>query len=173
MRIFEAVGLGLVILDLVVYFGVYRPLKNLRASEQQEYSQVRQTVLDQQIRVDRLQKFQAALPEAGRRLVAFTTDRAPSRRQGFSAAAHLIQKAADASAVKAPSVGFRLDTTHNDPLQRLTIEVTAEGPYKGLLKFAHALERAEDFILVREFTFTPGENGSINLRLGADLYLTP
>lgn len=173
MRIFEAVGLGLVILDLVLYFAVYRPLRILKTFEEQEYTQVRQTVLDQQIRVDRLQKFLAAFPEAGRRLEAFTTDRAPSRREGFSTAAHLVQKVADSAGVKAPTVGFRLDNTSHDPLQRLTIEVTAEGTYKGLVKFAHGLETAENFLLVRDFTFTVGDNGTINLRLGADLYLTP
>jgi Tfp pilus assembly protein PilO len=173
MRIFEAAGLGMLVLDLLMYFAVFRPLRKMKASAQQEHSEVRQTLRDQRIRVERLQKFQAALPEAAKRLVDFTTERAPSRRQGYSTAAHLIQKAADSAGVKPPSVGFRIDTTHSDPLQRLGLEINTEGSYKGMLKFVHALETSEDFILVREFSFAPGENGVVNLRLGADLYLTP
>jgi hypothetical protein len=178
-RIFETIGLGLVMVDLLVYFGAYRPLRNLKAGEQQEFSRVRQRVRDQQVRVEQMQKFEAALPEAGKLLEDFITDRVPPRRHGYSTADHLIQKVADASGVKTASVGFRLDTTHNDPLQRLSLDIIAQGPYPGLVKFAHALETAEDFIVIRDFTFAPAESGAgtgpgtINLRLGADLYLTP
>jgi Tfp pilus assembly protein PilO len=63
---------------------------------------------------------------------------------------------------------------HHDPLERLAVEINAQGPYAGLLKFSHALETANEFILVRDFDLTPGgENGSLGLRLSADLYLTP
>ena len=63
---------------------------------------------------------------------------------------------------------------HNDPLERLSLDINVQGSYPGLLEFSHALETANDFILVREFIFTPGEeNGALGLRLGADLYVTP
>lgn len=172
-RIFETIGLGLVILDLLLYFGVNRPLRHLKVSEDQEYSQGRQTVEDEQVRLEQMQKFQAALPEAGKLLEQFITDRAPSRRHGYSAADHLIQKVADSSGVKTATVGFRLDTTHHDPLQRLSIAINANGSYQGLVKFTHSLETAKDFILIRDFALVPTETGTINLRLGADLYLTP
>jgi len=42
-----------------------------------------------------------------------------------------------------------------------------------VLNFAHALETASDFLLVRSFTFERGESGTVALRLGADLYLKP
>jgi hypothetical protein len=42
-----------------------------------------------------------------------------------------------------------------------------------LLKFAHGLETANDFILIREFNLATGENGMLSLRLAADFYLTP
>jgi len=173
MRIVEAAGLGLVVLDVVLYFAVYRPLGNMMASEEHRYSGARQRVREEQVRVDRLEKYQAALPQAGKRLEDFTSNHAPSRRRGFSAAAHLIRQVADASGVQPPSVAYRLDTKHHDPLERLGLEISAMGSYTGLLKFAHALETAHDFILVREFSFAPGENGVLSLRLVADLYLTP
>jgi len=173
MRIAETAGLGLVVLDVALYFAVYRPLGSQVASEQQRYAEARQTAREEQVRVDRLKKYQAALPQAGKRLEDFSSNHAPSRRRGFSAAAHLIRRVADAAGVQPPTVAYRLDTKHHDPLERLGLEISAAGRYRDLLKFAHALETANDFILVREFSFAPGDNGALSLRLVADLYLTP
>jgi Tfp pilus assembly protein PilO len=173
MRIVEAAGLGLVVLDVVLYLAVYRPLGSMVASEERRYTDARQRAREEQVRVERLRKYQAALPQADKRLEDFTTNHAPPRRRGFSAAAHLIREVADASGVQPASVAYRLDTKHNDPLERLGLEINATGSYTGLLKFAHALETAHDFILVREFSFAQGDNGALNLRLVADLYLTP
>ena len=173
-RIVETTGVGLVALDLLVFFAVYRPLRNKVEVEVRRHAELRQIARNQQVRVDLLKKFEAALPQAGKGLGDFTTNRTPSRREAFSTAAHLIHKAADASGVKVSTLAYRLDTEHHDPLERLEIEINVQGPYTGLLKFSHALETANDFILVREFSFTPGaENGALGLRLGADLYLTP
>jgi len=173
-RIFEAVGAGLVALDLVVFFAVYRPLEHRVDGEERRGTELLQTVRNQQVRVDLLKKFEAAFPQAGKGLEDFTTNRTPARREGFSTAAHLIHKVADAAGVKVSSTAYRLDTEHHDPLERLALEINVQGPYTGLLKFSHALETADEFILVREFNFTPGEeHGALGLRLGADLYLTP
>jgi Tfp pilus assembly protein PilO len=173
MRIVEAAGLGLVVLDVVLYFAVYRPLGNMVASEEQRYTHERQGARQEQVRVERLKKYQAALPEADKRLEDFTTNHTPPHRRRFSVAARLIREVADASGVQPASVAYRLDTKHNDPLERLGLEINVTGSYTGLLKFAHALETARDLILVREFSFTPADNGVLNLRLVADLYSTP
>ena len=173
-RLFEAAGIGLVALDLVAFFAVYRPLGNKIDAQERRHTELRQTVRNQQIRVDVLKKYEEALPQAGKGLEDFAAHRAPSRREGFSTAAHLIYKAADAAGVKVSTLAFRLDTQHADPLEPLDVEINVQGPYPGLLKFSHALETANDFMLVREFTMTAGdENDALALRLGAELYLTP
>ena len=173
-RIVEATGVGLVALDLLVFFVIYQPLGRKIDGEERGHEQLRQTVRNQQVRVDILKKYEAALPQAGKGLEDFTTDRTPSRREAYSTAAHLIHKAADASGVKVSSTAYRLDMGHNDPLERLELEITLDGPYPNLLKFSHALETANDFILIREFNITRGEEGgALGLRLGADLYLMP
>jgi Tfp pilus assembly protein PilO len=161
-------------LDLLVFFLVYQPLGTKIDGEERTHEQLRQTVRNQQVRVDILKKYEAALPLAGKGLVDFTTNRTPSRREAYSTAAHLIHKAAEASGVKVSSTGYRLDLGHNDPLERLELDVALQGPYASLLKFSHALETANNFILVRDFTLTRGEEGgALALRLGADLYLMP
>jgi len=173
-RIVEATGAGLVVLDVLVFFVVYGPLGNKLDREAHRHTELRQTVRNQQVRVELLRKYEAALPQAGKGLEDFMTNRTPSRREAYSTADHLIHKLSDASGVKLSTLGFRLEAEHKDPLERLAIEINAQGSYEGLLKFSHALESANEFILVREFSFTPGgENGALGLRLGADLYLTP
>jgi len=173
-RVFEATGIGLVILDLLVLFVLYRPLGNKIDGVERDQEALRRTVRNQQVRVDALKKYEAALPQAGKGLEDFTTDRTPARRQAYSTAAHLVHKLADASGVKVSSMGYRLQTQQNDPLERLELDISVMGPYANLLKFAHGLETAHDFILVREFNFAPlGDDQALGLRLGADLYLTP
>jgi Tfp pilus assembly protein PilO len=167
-------GIGLVVIDLVVFFALYQPLGSKVNLAEREHQALRQTVRNQQVRVETLKKYEDAFPLVGKGLANFTTNRTPSRREAYSTATHLVHKLAESAGVKVASIGFRLDTTqHSDPLQRLELDISLEGPYPGLLKFSHALETANDFILVREFNFAPGDNQSLGLRLGADLYLTP
>lgn len=70
-------------------------------------------------------------------------------------------------------LAFRLDPDKADPLLRLGLEVTVQGTYLGLLKFAHALETSDNIILEREVFIAPGTAGILSMRLGADIYLTP
>jgi Tfp pilus assembly protein PilO len=165
---------GLIALALLVFFAIYRPLGNKVDMAERSHGELRLTVRNQQVRVDLLKKYESALPQAGKGLEDFTSNRTPSRREAYSTAAHLIHKVADASGVKVSSIAYHLELGHTDPLERLQLDINLQGPYSSLLKFSHALETAHDFILVREFNLTPGgENQSLALRLDADLYLTP
>ena len=172
-RIAEAIGVGLVVLDILVFYVLYRPLGTKVEQESHHHAELRQTVRDLQVRVERLKKFQAALPETGKGLEDFMAHRIPARREAYSVAAHLIHKVGDAAGVKIVAVAYRLDSDHKDPLERLGLDMNVQGTYAGLLKFSHAMETANEFILVRQFYFGPGERGGLTLRLGADLYLTP
>jgi len=173
-RIFEFTGISVVALNLLVFFAAYRPLGIKVSGQARSHAELRQTVRNQQARIELLRKFEAAMPQTGKRLEDFTSNRTPSRREGFSMAAHVIHELANASGVKVSTLQYRLDSEHHDPLKRLELEISAQGSYRGLLKFSHALETANDFILVRDFILAPADqNGGLGLRLDADLYLTP
>lgn len=172
-RIAEALGVALLALGAAVFFAVYRPLGNMLAQVAHDHDALRQTVRDQQVRLDLLKKYEAAMPAAGKGLDDFAANRTPARREAYSTAAHLLHKLADASGVKISAVAYRLDSAHSDPLERLGIQATVVGTYAGLVKFSHALETTNEFILIREFNLSPGEQNTLSLRLGADLYLTP
>ncbi len=173
-RIIEATGAGLLALDLLVFFAVYRPLGDKLEMQERRQAELRQTIRNQQVRVDLLKKYEAAMPHVEKGLEDFTTNRIPPRQEAFSTAARLVHKVADASGVKVSTLAYRLDTEHHDPLEQLAMQIDVQGQYSSLLKFSHALETASNFLLVREFTITSGEeNGALGLRLGADLYLTP
>src|SRR5208283_2911437 len=108
-RIVEAAGMGLVALDIVVFIAAYRPLGIRLEAEERHHSELRQTVRNQKVRVDLLKKYEAALPQAGKGLGDFMTNRIPPRREAFSTAAHLIHKAADAAGVKLSGSAYRLN----------------------------------------------------------------
>lgn len=157
-----------------MFFAVYRPLGEKGKVSARQHEELRQEVRTQQVRLEALKKYAAATPESEKGIEDLISRRAPSRREGYSTSAHLIYKAADAAGVKVSTVAFRLGKGNSDPLVPLGVEINVQGPYRGLLKFSHVLETADDFLLVREFTIgTGGENGAIGLRLRADLYLTP
>jgi Tfp pilus assembly protein PilO len=172
-RIAEGIALGAVVLSLVTFFAIYRPLGNEVAAAERHHSGLRQRIRDQQVRVELLKKYQEDLPHAGEGVQEFLANRIPPRREAYSITDHLIHKGADAASVKVTGMIFRLETEHKAPLQRLGFEINVQGPYPGLLKFSHALETASNIVLVRDFTLSPVDNGMLNLRLIADLYLTP
>ena len=172
-RAFEIIGVSLVLLDVLLYFVVFRPVEALVSSEQQQFTTLRRRIFEGETRIERMKQFQEALPEAGKRLSEFERDHTPPRRQGYSRAHKLVQAAAEQSATHLVSVGYKLDNSASGPVQRLGLVITVEGSFPALLKFAHALETASDFIVTRSFNIAAGDDDELALRLGADLYLTP
>lgn len=134
---------------------------------------MRRRIIDEQARTERLKEFREAFPEAGKELESFKRDHTPPRRQGFSQAAKLVRRLTEQSGIQLASVRYKLDSSTSGPLERLSLEVVVNGPFPGLLKFAHALETAGDFIAIQSFSLAEGDNGQLGLRLAAESYLTP
>ena len=173
IRAFQIAGISLVLLDVLLYFGMYRSTQALVSSEQQQFAALRRRIYDGEVRIERLKKFREALPEAGQRLAALERDHAPPRRQGFSQAAKLVRRVTEQSGTQLTSVAYKLDNNATGPMQRLGLVIIVAGPFPALLKFAHALETASDLIVIRSFNIAVGETQPLQLRLAADLYLTP
>ena len=113
------------------------------------------------------------MPEAGKRLAALKRDHTPPRRQGFSQAAKLVRRLTEQSGTQLTSVAYKLDNNASGPLQRLGLVIVVAGPFPALLKFTHALETASGFIVIRSFNIAAGDTHALELKLAADLYLTP
>lgn len=173
VRIVEGAAIGLVVLDLVAYFALVRPLRSLRVSQEAQYTTARDRMREARARVARLEKFQAAVPDAETQLGEFLTDHVPERRQGFSRAARLVRELSEKSKVHLASVSYHLAPGGDDPLARLGLSVEVEGPFSGVMSFARALETSGEFVALGDFSFEPGENRTIALRMGAELYLQP
>ncbi len=163
----------MVLLDLLLFFGLFRPIQALVFSEQQQFAALRRRIYDDEVRIERLKKFREALPEAGKKLAALEQDYAPPRRQGFSQAAKLVRRGTEQSGTQLISVAYKLDNDPSGPLQRLGLVINVAGPFPALLKFVHALETASDLIVIRSFKIATGDTQELDLRLAADLYLTP
>ena len=150
-----------------------RSTQALVSSEQQQFAALRRRIHDGEVRIERLKKFREALPEAGKRLAALKRDHTPPRRQGFSQAAKLVRRVTGQSGTQLTSVAYKLDNNASGPLQRLGLVIIVSGPFPALMKFAQALETASDFIVIRSFSIAASDTGALQLRLAADLYLTP
>jgi Tfp pilus assembly protein PilO len=172
IRVAERVALSVFALAVLSYGVLILGFQNrIQAADHSRVELLRQ---HQQMgkRVKRLKQFRASLPDARKVLEKFEQDRVPSRRQGYSRAAHTIHDIAQRSGVDISAVSFKLDSRHRDPMDRLGITLTAEGLYPSLIQFARKLETTSDFIVVRDFSLQQGDGSALALRLSADLYLS-
>lgn len=173
IRASEITGAGLLALDLLLGLGMFRPFRALVSSKQQQFAAGRHRLIDDQARIDRLKNFREAFPEASKGLEAFKRDHIQARRQGFSQAAKLVRRLTEQSGIGLGSVRYKLDTSASGPLECLGLEIKVDGPFSGLLKFAHALETASDFITIQSFNIVEGDNGQLDMQLVAGYYLMP
>ena len=170
-RILERVAVALVLLALAVWLVVVRPFEDKLLAEQQVYRNARQQKLAAEARVARLEKIQVT--DADGELKGFVSEHMPPRRRSFSKAADLVRRLTQESGVQLTGVSYRLGEVKGEPLQRLGIEISVQGPFPNLLGFAHAVETSPDFLVLRGFSLETGDGGTLDLRMAADLYLTP
>ncbi|MGE5325966.1 MAG: GspMb/PilO family protein [Deltaproteobacteria bacterium] len=172
IRAAEKIALAIFILDVFAYGILVLGL----GTRIQTASRLREDLLRKRQQLGRevtqLRQFQASLPEARKTLEQFEKDRVPTRRQGFSRAARAVREIAHESGVDVIGVSYKLGGEHKEPLERLGIAITAEGLYPSLVHFARSLETADDFIVVRDFSFQQTSGGALALRMSADLYLS-
>lgn len=173
IRFVEIAAVSAVVLDVAVYFLAILPLQQKILRDENSYRQVFAQVQRRRQHVVQLEKFNKALPAAEEHLRTFLKDHVPTRRRVFSDSAHLVRVLTQQSGVQLQSVSYKLSSEKDEPLDRLGLDVTVQGPFPNLLRFAHSLETAEDLILVKSFMFSAGEGGTVTLRVSGVLYLTP
>ncbi|MGA8185066.1 MAG: GspMb/PilO family protein [Terriglobia bacterium] len=173
IRFFEVAALAVVALDLAVYFLAVRPLQGKATRAEDSYHQASMRLQLEKAQVARLEKFQKALPAADDKLQDYLKDHVPSRQRVFSDAARMVRVLTQKSGVQLDNVSYKLNSEKDEPFDQLGLDVTVEGPFANLLKFAHSLETSDDLILVRNFSFAAGQGSTVNLRVGGVLYLTP
>ena len=170
-RVLERVAIALVLLALGVWMAVVRPFDDKLLAEQQTYRTARQQKLTAEARVTRLEKI--PVTDADAELKGFVGEHMPPRRRSFSKAADLVRRLTEESGVQLSGVSYRLGEVKGEPLQRLGIEINVQGPFQSLLGFAHAVETSSDFLVLRGFTLEAGDEGTLELRMRVDLYVTP
>ncbi|HET7101027.1 MAG TPA: type 4a pilus biogenesis protein PilO [Terriglobia bacterium] len=173
IRFFEVAALAVVAVDLAVYFLAVRPQGGKVARAEDSYHQASMRLALQKAQVARLEKFQEALPVADDKLKNFLQDHVPSRQRVYSDALHMMNALTRKSGVQLDSLNYKLSSEKDEPFEQLGLDVTVEGPFANLLKFAHSLETSDNLILVRNFSFAAGQGSTVNLRIGGVLYLTP
>ncbi|MGH9345396.1 MAG: hypothetical protein ACRD19_16740 [Terriglobia bacterium] len=165
--------LVLVILDILAYAAMERPLSSLVVRKQDQFTGARLEWQRQRENLALLQKRVAALPVERRQIQAFVDHHIPARREAFSRAATLIENLTQRSQVELSAIKYTPDKPGGGPIGRLNLDTSVKGSFENLLGFAHALETANDFIVVRSFKFAAEDGGVLALHVNADLYLTP
>ncbi len=173
IRFFEIAALAIVALDVAVYFLAVRPLRDKVARAEDSYHQSSMRLDLQKAEVARLEKLQEILPAADDKLQDYLKEHVPSRQRVFSDASRLVRVLTEKSGVQLDNVSYKLNSEKDEPFEQLGLDVTVEGPFANLLKFAHSLETSDDLILVRNFSFAAGQGSTVNLRVGGVLYITP
>ncbi|HEV2425065.1 MAG TPA: hypothetical protein VGZ29_09590 [Terriglobia bacterium] len=172
-RVLEIGALGMVALDLLFYLVVAHPLADGVKDQQQRFAEARLQVRFIQSRIGQAQDELNALPSTEEAMKQFLKVHVPPRQRSYSRAAGLVHKLTDDSNVQLKHVAYRLTVDPKEPLERLGIQANVQGPFEGLLKFAHELETTDDLLLVRGVILQPGDNGGLGLRMLAELYVTP
>ncbi len=173
IRFLEVAATGVVVLDLAVYFLAVRPIKREIIHHENSYHRAILQLQQRKLQVARYEKVEKELPEADDKLKNFIHEHVPARRTVFSDAARLVRVLTQQNGVKLNSVSYKLNSEKGEPLEQLGLDITVEGSFTNLLRFAHSLETADDLILVRNFSFSSGQTGSVTLRVGGILYITP
>jgi hypothetical protein len=173
VRTFEVLGSVLLLADVVIYFAAWRPMQTMAIAQHEQFNAARRRIFDDQEHIERLEKFKSLLPGAGQGLETVIRDHMPARRQAFSQAAKLVRRVTGQSGTELSSVAYKLDLKSTGPVERMGLAIGVLGPFPGLMKVAHALETASDFLVIRGFTIEPGENNMLNMRLDVDMYMTP
>jgi hypothetical protein len=171
--IFGIAALAAVVIDLVL--GAVLVWSSSRVDAAREaYANLRAQAGAQQMLVTRLQETMATLPVTEGQMKLFLDNHVPSRREGFSRATHLIWSLKENAGVQLEGLSFKPEKrTQDEPLQPLAVEISLEGAFSNLINFAHSLETAGDFVVVRALNFNPGEGAKLSLHLSADFYITP
>jgi len=177
IRLIESVALGLVALDIAVYLLVIQPLRASTQSALESFDRQRAEIRNEEGRVKRLEWYTAALPGTEKQLGTFMDKQVQNKRKGFTRLAKLLRELAGDSNIDLSGFTFKPESHREEPLERISISLEAQGSFGNLMSFAHALETTDsDFIVIQDFDF--GEAGkdtpdSLNLKLSAELYLTP
>ncbi len=174
-RIFERVAVGLVFLDVVLYFVVLQPIRNMAQAKFESANEARLRLKNEEARVRRLEWYKGAVPATEQDLEDFLSNEVQSKRKSFSRSTRLVRGLAQEAGLEiaASGISYRMESLHDQPLDRMNIMVTVKGPFQSLVNFAHDLETtSDDFLVIRDFSFDSSEGENLSLRLSADLYLT-
>lgn len=176
IRMIEGAAVGLVALDLALYFVAIQPLRNKSQDGLVKFDQERAEIRNEEARVKRLEWYKASMPATEKELNDFMGEQVQGQRKGFTRLARLLRATADDAGVELGPFTFKPEPVRDEPLELVSISLGVSGTFGNLMSFAHSLESVtSDFIVIQDFDFGPGEKetaGNLSLKLSAELYLT-
>jgi Tfp pilus assembly protein PilO len=172
-RWFEWGALALVGVDILLYVALVGPVGGLRTSEEREQRELAGRLVAEKEVVARFEQFKNAAPQTSQELMSFTDKHISPRREAYYRAARLVRELADRSGLQLTGISYKLDLWRGEPLRRLSVEIRIVGPFDGLLKFAHDLDAASQFVLLENCSLQGTEGEGMAMSLTAGMYLEP
>jgi hypothetical protein len=175
-KIVQRVALGLVALDVLVYFAVLLPVQNMWQASAEHYDSVRREGVKVESRVSRLKWYTDEVPSMQKDVDDFLSNEVQPKKKSFSRTTRLVLGLAEKTGVSisASGINYQIEQSHGQLLDRMGLIISAKGPYQNLLQFAHELETtSDDFLVLRSAKLDAGEGADLSLQLAADFYLTP
>ncbi len=172
LRLAERLAMGLVALDILMYFALFRPLRSRLLDSYSTYSKTYAAILSDRAELEAMTRLKAELPTSNANFNKFLGNHIPPRREGFSDAMELLRKLSHDSGMQIDAVSYKLHDNKLEPLDRLGIRIEVEGTFAQVLRFVNEIETNKDFLQVRQFMFQLGDSGVLDLKMEADLYLT-
>lgn len=160
-RRFAAVLLGLLVVNLVVYVALIRPLAGEVANVT-----VRDQAAESGLARARQVHAEATGLTAGRaraetELAAFYGEVLPADLAGARRLTHLrLAEIAEAAGLRYERATAEPVAERGSALTRLQIGLVLSGPYEGVREFLYALDSAEEFVVVDSVVLTQGGGGA-------------
>ena len=154
-------------LDLICAGVMFSPQGRSRSAKQDEFTALRTEEMAKRRENLPAHGMEAKLKSARQQQVDFYNDRMPHVDSQLS---EELNKIAAANNVKLVAIRYERSRTDVPGLQRVAIDMDAEGAYASQMKFLNALERSQLFLVPVQITFGGMQQNTLRVTLKLHTY---
>jgi Tfp pilus assembly protein PilO len=168
-RIALLVLLGLILLNLPVYFLLVRPEIEADAGEQVKIGQMRQQLARRTTTLAALKESERKLKDSSEKYRKFESDYLFATDTGASDLLEELDEICAEAGLLRNRVSYKMDTEPVYGIQRLGITLPIEGTYSNIRNFLNILESTSRLVIVDSMTIVSEREGTGIIRLDVSL----
>lgn len=163
-----AIGILLIVVDIVALIILLSPVGTMSAPKQDEFAQLRQEVQVKARSVVPPYQVQQRVDEARKQISQLIQERVPGRASELSIE---LGKLASEAGVRLGSVRYEELEADVLGLRRYRVNATITGDYLQEVKFINVLERSKHFFVISSVNLGEQQQGAVRLGIILDTYL--